>query len=329
MPKRARVTTTDVARAAGVARSTVSYVLNPDPIHRISEATRERVLAAVRDLGYAPSAAARTLRRGRSDIVLGLVRDFPIAGAMGLFLQDLAERFADRGLTFVIHQIAAEPRPLERLWGAITPVAIVGFDVLSRYSAAELEAAGAPVVEILRDGPGTPIPESPTAAAQVALLLERGHRRIGVLTVADPRLGAFAIPRAEGAVRAVLAAGLPRPDVQALEDLVLDCERILRHWRDADDPVTAVCAYDDEVALALLAAARRLGIAVPDELAIIGVGDTPASRLSEPPLTTVRPELSRAAHGIVETVEHAIEEGQTVVAVISHVAAEPVVRGTT
>jgi DNA-binding LacI/PurR family transcriptional regulator len=64
-----RSTSADVARVAGVARSTVSYVLNNHPHQKISEATRQRVLAAAEQLGYRPSAAARALRERPSRVV--------------------------------------------------------------------------------------------------------------------------------------------------------------------------------------------------------------------------------------------------------------------
>src|SRR4051812_43365688 len=78
-----RATSADVAREAGVSRATVSYVLNDTPHQKIPEATRRRVLEAAARLGYAPSAAARTLRTGRSDVVLGMLPDWPIGPAVG------------------------------------------------------------------------------------------------------------------------------------------------------------------------------------------------------------------------------------------------------
>ena len=71
---RRRPTSADVARLAAVSRATVSYVLNDTPHQSIPEATRRRVLDAAAELGYTPSAAARALRSGRSDIVLASCR---------------------------------------------------------------------------------------------------------------------------------------------------------------------------------------------------------------------------------------------------------------
>src|SRR6185312_9765886 len=85
-----RVTSADVARLAGVSRATVSYVLNETPGQTISISTRGRVLDAAARLGYAPSAAARTLRTGRSDVVLCLLPDWPIGPEVGSMLGNLS-----------------------------------------------------------------------------------------------------------------------------------------------------------------------------------------------------------------------------------------------
>ena len=77
MPRANRVTGRDVAERAGVSRATVSYVLNDTPRQTISAGTRDRVREAATQLGYSPSAAARTLRTGRSDVVLCLLPGMP------------------------------------------------------------------------------------------------------------------------------------------------------------------------------------------------------------------------------------------------------------
>lgn len=300
-PNRVRVTAIDVAKAAGVARSTVSYVLNPDPAHPISPETRERVLAAVRELGYAPSAAARTLRRGRSDIVLALVRDFPIGTTMGRFFYELSEQFAGRGLTFVLHPAVRNARPLSDLFSAITPVAILGFDVFSVYPTADFEGIGMPALELIRDPRPDASKHSPASRLQAQTLLDRGHRRLGVLTVADPRLEGFSGPRTAGVLEVAREAGLPEPDVWALADGDQDYERAINHWLSLDDPVTGVCAYNDDVALGLLAAAQRMGVAVPEQLAVIGLDNIPGGNASTPPLTTVAIDVHAMAQAVVTT----------------------------
>src|SRR3954447_18722682 len=83
-----RPTGADVARQAGLSRATVSYVLNDTAHQPIPERTRQRVLAAAAELGYTPSAAARTLSSGRSDLVLLLLPDWPIGPTVGQLLEE-------------------------------------------------------------------------------------------------------------------------------------------------------------------------------------------------------------------------------------------------
>src|SRR6185312_14686232 len=96
-----RVTSADVAREAGLSRATVSYVLNDTPHQKIPDETRQRVLATAARLGYAPSAAARALRSGRSELVLCLLPDWPMGPQVGEMLEHLSSSLAQYGLTFV------------------------------------------------------------------------------------------------------------------------------------------------------------------------------------------------------------------------------------
>lgn len=105
------MTSADVAREAGVSRATVSYVPNGVSHQKIPEATFQRVWDAAARLGYAPSAAARALRTGRSEFVLGLLPDWPIEHVLGRLIQQLTNAFAEHGLTFVVHSSANPARP--------------------------------------------------------------------------------------------------------------------------------------------------------------------------------------------------------------------------
>jgi len=119
------VTSADVARESGVSRTTVSYVLNGTEGAKISEATQERVREAARRLGYSPSAAARTLRRGRNDLVLGALPDGPAGPVIDTLLDGLATALAGRGLSMLVHHNRG-PQHLAQLWRQVTPVAVVG-----------------------------------------------------------------------------------------------------------------------------------------------------------------------------------------------------------
>jgi DNA-binding LacI/PurR family transcriptional regulator len=293
-----RATSTDVAREAGVSRATVSYVLNDTPNQTIADTTRRRVRDAAARLGYKPSAAAKALRRGRSDVVLGLLPDWPVGHAVGLFVQHAATAFARHGLTFVVHP-STTARSLAGTWEAIAPVAVLALDRVSEEGVAEMRAAGVEVIIALhsggdRHGGELQWPEDPVGALQ-AHHLARTHGRLGYAYPDDGRVEVFARPRLQGVRRVCAELGLPEPLVRTVP---MDPDRAadaVRAWTAAEPPVTAVCAYNDEVASAVLAGARVLGVRVPDDLAVVGVDDSPAAAVTCPPLTTVVQDLAAIA----------------------------------
>ncbi|MEV4704355.1 LacI family DNA-binding transcriptional regulator [Actinoplanes sp. NPDC049316] len=308
-----RVTSADVARIAGVSRATVSYVLNDTPRQTISGATRARVLDAAATLGYAPSAAARTLRTGRSDVVLCLLPDWPIGQEVGSLLTHLSTEFAAAGLTFVVHPGTPADRPGGDLWKAITPAAVLAFTGFSDAGIAALRAAGVALVVALL-GPG-PRPHRELQATQerigrlqAAHLADAGHLRIGYAYPDDARVRIFAEPRLDGVRAGCAERALPEPEVHTV---AVDAEAAavaVRAWRSAG--VTAVCAYNDEVALAVLAGMRDTGLDAPAGLALVGVDDLPAARLAAPALTTVTTDQRAVAAHLAATVVAAVRGGE-------------------
>ena len=297
-----RVTSADVARQAGVSRATVSYVLNATAGQTISPDTRERVLHAAALLGYAPSAAARMLRTGRSDVVLCLLPDWPIGPEVGAVLNNLSTALARHGLTFVVHPGNREDRPISEIWKAITPAAVIAFTDFSAAEIAAMRSAGVALVVALagRSSREMAVPQELVGRRQAEHLLAAGHRRLGYAFPDDERLRFFAEPRLAGVRAAGQDAGLPGPQVEPVPlDPAAAAEAVLR-WRAAG--ITAVCAYNDEVALAVLSGVRRLGLAVPADLAVIGVDDIAPARLAEPPLTTVTTDQSEVAAYLAATV---------------------------
>lgn len=102
-PARTSLTSADVARLAGVSRATVSFVLNDTQGHRVSEATRARVLDAAKQLGYVPHAAARSLRAGRSNLVLMPSSISAVGRLVSDWVDDLHSELDRHGYTAVLH----------------------------------------------------------------------------------------------------------------------------------------------------------------------------------------------------------------------------------
>jgi len=304
-----RVTSADVARVAGVSRATVSYVLNDTPRQTISAATRTRVLDAAESLGYAPSAAARALRTGRSDVVLCLLPDWPIGPEVGTLLGNLSTELARSGLTFVAHPGTRADRPIAELWKAITPAAVLAFTDFTAAEIGAMRAAGVALVVGLLGRSTSPrreleVPQQHVGRLQAQHLAAAGRTAIGYAYPDDDRVRIFAEPRLEGTRIACAAGGIAEPSVRIVP-LDPDAAAVaVRAWRD--EGVTGVCAYNDDVALAVLAGMRRLGLRAPADLAVIGVDDIPAARLAVPALTTVTTDQAALAAHLAATVLAAI-----------------------
>jgi DNA-binding LacI/PurR family transcriptional regulator len=107
----------------------------------------------------------------------------------------------------------------------------------------------------------------------------------------------------ESACRAAHAAP---PEVRTVELDAESAANAIQAWRSLDPPVSAVCAYNDEVAQAVLAGLRILGLECPRDLAVVGADDIPLAKLASPPLTTVAIDHKLEAQRIVETVTAAL-----------------------
>jgi DNA-binding LacI/PurR family transcriptional regulator len=285
-----RPTSMDVARESGVSRATVSYVLNGVSDQVISDKTRQRVIETAKRLGYTPHASARALRAGRSDVVLFLIPEWPIGTAIATLIEHLSARLADAGLTLVVHAHPRSARPVSELWKAIAPAALINDQALSPAEEAAAERAGMLVVKpVFQTGAGKTFRsfQRRIGEFQVRHLMEAGHGRLGFALPDDHRLRAFTGPRLDGVIRACAESGLPAPVVLTVPLEATAAAAAVKGWRAAEPPVTAVCGYNDEVALAVLAGLREHSLTAPGDLAVIGVDDIPAARLSAPPLTTV------------------------------------------
>ena len=308
------VTSADVARDSGVSRTTVSYVLNDTPGVRVSDETRARVRAAADRLGYHPSVAARTLRTGRSDLVLYVLPDWPLGPAVDTLLDHLAGELAQRGLTLLVHH-ARSGRPLHELWRTVTPRAVVGVLGFTPEDREAMQRAGIRTVASPLSGD---VPDTFTATQQgigrlqARHLVDRGCEVLGYAAPTDSRVRAFAELRLAGVSAVCAEAGLPAPVVVPVELETESAREALHIWRGAGSPVTGVAAYNDDVALALLAAARAEGVACPDQLAVVGVDDITAARFSVPTLTTVAQSLDAQARHLAATVVAALEPSEPV-----------------
>ncbi|MFK8912120.1 LacI family DNA-binding transcriptional regulator [Streptomyces sp. YS-3] len=305
-------TSADVARLAGVSRATVSYVLNNTSSVRISEPTRARVREAAEELGYVPHAAARSLRAGRTRIVLLPSGHLPAGPLHGRFLNEL--QGALRRLDYTVVQygsLGLGPDDAARAWAELRPVAVIslGETELTARGVELLKRAGARAVVTL--GPqrvegahALPMDQRTIGRCAVAHLLERGHRRIGVVMPAEPGLEHFSRPRLAGARKAVAGTDA------VVEPLELAYEEeaaagLARRWRGLG--LSAVFAYNDEYAMLLMRSLQDAGIAVPARTAVVGAGNLLLGRLLRPRLTTVSIDIVAGRH-LAELVDAAVRD---------------------
>ncbi|GLZ06117.1 LacI family transcriptional regulator [Actinomadura sp. NBRC 104412] len=269
-----RVTLRDVAAASGVSRSTAGFVLRDTPNISISPATRERVRQAARDLGYVPHGIARALREGSSRIVV-LTIDSGLEGNYSRsYIRGLDDELARHGHVLFVRHGHTTPESAQQVIDAIAPLAVLRFGQKYLMPGHEYDDGG----------------QSGGLAGNIALqfgyLAERGHTRTAMALPGDQDpLGPIRLRFAREAARTL---GLPPPRVLTLPPDHAACAAAARTFRGAHGDVTAVAAASDEVALRLLAALRELGVAVPDDLAVIGFDESGYGALTTPALTTVR-----------------------------------------
>lgn len=300
------VTRRDVARRAGTSEAVVSYVLNDGP-RNVAPATRERVLAAIRELGYRPNAVARSLRTSRSTMI-GLV----VPDNANPFFAELAREIEDvafeRGYTLLLGNARDDDDREAAHVRTLLDHQVDGLILIpshgSRTWRGELARSNVPCLVVDRAIEGTNAMHVLTdneggAHAGVRHLLDHGRRRIGCL--AGPQGIHPTVDRVAGWRRALTEAGC---DPAALAHAPFGqadgyrAGRALLSGTLAGPGVDALFVTSDEQAIGVLRAAAELGVRIPDDLAVCSFDGIAATAYTIPSLTTVRQpfeELGRAA----------------------------------
>jgi DNA-binding LacI/PurR family transcriptional regulator len=181
---------------------------------------------------------------------------------------------------------------------------------LSDEDASTLRAAEIPVVDSVLDPDQellVGLDQYEIGRLQARHLAERGHVVLGFAAIDDPRERPFCRPRMEGVQQVCRELDLPAPVVATMTYSVPTASAALSTWRTAGTPVTAVAAYNDLLALAVLGASSAAGLRVPDDLALVGVDDLPAAALAVPALSTIALDLSIPAQKLAARVTGMID----------------------
>jgi LacI family transcriptional regulator len=310
------VTIRDVARRAGVSVATASRAFNGKQL--VNSATRARILAVIDELGFTPSPMARRLSLGRT-LTIGVVVSFLTRPQAVERLRGIEAVLAETEFDLVIYNVETVAKRNHYLRTLPQSQRTDGLLVVSLppppESVAMLERGPVPVVFIDAQLPSaSQLPRvvgDDVAGAILAArhLLDLGHRKIGFIgdAVASPFGFTSSQDREAGLKRGLAAAGIAVPDEWLGHGAHgrYQARELARSMLGRDARPSAIFAASDTQAVGVIAAARELGLRVPDDLSVIGYDDIEAADYVG--LTTVRQRLFESGQRGAETLLAAME----------------------
>jgi DNA-binding LacI/PurR family transcriptional regulator len=295
----------DVARLAGVSHQTVSRVINGSP--SIRPATKERVLAAIDELGYRPNTAARALVTRRSGIIGIVGTNIALYGPSSI---QRSVQEAARAAGYFSSLVPLTDVTREELRGALDHLARQAVEAVVVIAAQEeavavvqSEEAGVPLIVVEGDlsGRGLSVGVDQIDGARQATrhLIDLGHRVID--HVAGPMAWTEAKGRRTGYEEAMQAAGLPARacwEGDWTPARGYEIGRELARNRD----ITAVFVANDQMAIGVLHAFAEAGLQVPGDISVVGFDDIPEAGYLNPALTTVRQDFHAVGQRAIDLV---------------------------
>ena len=294
----------DVALKAKVSTATVSRALmNPD---KVSQATRNRVEKAAREVGYLPQPMGRNVKRNESRTILVIVPDIcdPFFSEI---IRGIEVTAANHGYLVLIGDCAHQNQQEKTFIDLIITKQIDGMLLLGSrlpFDASIEEQRNLPPMVMANEFapelelPTVHIANLPAAFDAVNYLYEQGHKRIGC--IAGPEEMPLCHYRLQGYVQALRRCGIMvDPQYIARGDFTFEAgSKAMQQLLDLPQPPTAVFCHSDVMALGALSQAKRQGLKVPEDLSIIGFDNIDLTQFCDPPLTTIaqpRYEIGREA----------------------------------
>jgi LacI family transcriptional regulator, repressor for deo operon, udp, cdd, tsx, nupC, and nupG len=282
----------DVAEAAGVSTATVSRALAfPD---RLRPETRERVLAAVRRLGYTPNEAARALRAGASRMVLVVVPYLYSGAFFAGVINSIDAELSVEGYTMIVGSLDGIEEKARRLVDLVYARQIDGVIVLTGripvIDGRSLRDAGVPIVSICceMDLPQLPtvlVNDEESAIAQTRHLIDLGHRH---LLYVSGREGHYnEIVRYRGYLKAAKASNAKTLRYVGAYTFESGASAA-RYFLSLDPRPTGVVCCSDEMAIGFIKTVTSAGVAIPGEVSVVGFDGIEFGDYCEPTLTTIR-----------------------------------------
>lgn len=315
--RRQAVTIKHVAADSGVSIQTVSRVINGGPV---STEIRARVQDSIDKLGYVPSIAAQRMSGSRSYLIATVndrertIADWTTRQGVDWVDQMMLGgmlKCADYGYRLIVELIDTHSDHVEReLRASIAALRPDGVILTPPHSdnplitnlLAEQQIVFARIGSIA-PGPGIRLTMDDERAARIATehLLELGHRRIGFIS--GPKAYSLSELRVRGWQTAMASAGLDCSDILAEGDFGYESgEKGAHVLLSLAEPVTAIIASSNQMALAAMTVAKSKGLEVPADLSLISFDDTPIARLSTPALTAIDQPIAATASRAVELI---------------------------
>ncbi|MBC7879619.1 MAG: LacI family DNA-binding transcriptional regulator [Anaerolineales bacterium] len=290
-----RPTIRDVARQAGVSHQTVSRVINGK--NDVSPETRTLVETAISQMGYHPSAIARSMARGQTHTLACIspnLTDYTLASVI-----EGAETEARQHDYFMLSSSSVDSESFRRLVDELVGHRRVdGLIVINPYSDKRFEhiPEDFPVVFVgaqshQKDISSVCLDDEKVAYDATSHLISLGHTNIALVT--GPHEEDCSQDRTAGYRRALKEANIPFNNAKVIEgdwSASSGQNALLSFVKNGNVP-TAVFAQNDRMAMGVLRAARDVNLKVPSQLAVIGVDDMPLSSYFDPPLTTMRQDM--------------------------------------
>jgi DNA-binding LacI/PurR family transcriptional regulator len=290
-----RVSIKDIAKAAGVSHSTVSRAMSDSPL--VSDETKARIQRLAKEMGYSPNSLARSLVT-RQTYTVGVVVTTIADPFIATVVQGIEATAQDHGYTVILCNSGAVPEreisAVEMLRSKRVDGVIVTSSRIGALYLEHLERIGVPIVLINNHNEESgrytftvSVDNQHGGRLATKHLIDLGHRRIAYVTA--PADHSSDLDRMTGYQQALSEAEMePDPALIIPGNGRADGgERAFETLRALDALPTAVFCYNDMTAIGLMTAARREGLSVPQDLAVVGFDDIPFATYFYPPLTTI------------------------------------------
>ncbi|MEC5321507.1 ribose operon transcriptional repressor RbsR [Brenneria populi subsp. brevivirga] len=308
----------DVARLAGVSTSTVSHVINNNRF--VSDTIRDRVMAAVEQLHYAPSALARSLKINQTQTI-GMLLTASNNPFYAEVVRGVERSCYERGYSLILCNTEGDSDRMSRSLETLLQKRVDGVllmcteshrplpDMVSRYPSIPMVMMDwAPF-----DGGIDVIKDNSLLGGEIATnyLISRGYRKIACIS--GPKDKTTACNRLEGYRQAMRRAGLPVPaEYEIFGDFEFETGyRAMRQLLSLKEQPDAVFAGNDAMAVGVYHALYQVGLSVPTDMAVIGYDDIELARFMSPPLTTIHQPKDELGELAVDTLLYRLEHPDT------------------